>query len=116
MNDGHTLEGWRRPRAQVKAGDRDREPAVLGSPEAFTDMRGTADDRARFGIPTPAEETGPASAAIARRITKSCAGWRRPPTTREFFEAVYATDPDSHQATIGRRTGVAVDEIERIVI
>ena len=100
MNDGPGLEEWRRLRVQVKAEDRDDEPAVLGPPEAFTDMRGTADDRARFGIPTPAEETGPASAAIARRITKSCAGWRRSPTTREFFEAVHATDPTERQATI----------------
>ena len=100
MNEGPTLEEWRRLRARVKAGNRDDEPSVLGPPEAFTDMRGTADDRARFGISTPAAETGPASAAIARRITKSCAGWRRPPTPREFVEAVRATDPTDRQATI----------------
>ena len=100
MNDGSKLEEWRRLRARVKAEDRDDEPGVLAPPEAFTDMRGTADDRARFGMPTPPEQTGPASAAVARRITKSCAGWRRPPTTREFFEAVHATDPTDRQATI----------------
>ena len=100
MNDGSRLEEWRRLRARVKAEDRDDEPGVLAPPEAFTDMRGTADDRARFGMPTPPEQTGPASAAVARRITKSCAGWRRPPTTREFFEAVHATDPTDRQATI----------------
>ena len=105
MNDGPKLEEWRRLRAQVKAEDRDDEPAVLVPPEAFADMRGTAHDRARFGIPTPAEETGPASAAIARRITKGCAGWRRPPTTREFFEAVRATDPSL--APVGRRDQLA---------
>ncbi len=57
----------------MKAEDRDDEPGVLAPPEAFTDMRGTAADRARFGMPTPPEQTGPASAAVARRITKSCA-------------------------------------------
>ena len=48
----------------------------------------------------PGRETGPASAAVARRITKSCAGWLRPTTTREFFEAVHATDPTHRQATL----------------
>ena len=100
MNDGSRLEEWRRLRARVKAEDRDDEPGVLAPPEAFTDIRGTAEDRARFGMPIPPERTGPASAAVARRITKSCAGWPRPPMTREFFEAVHATDPTGRQATI----------------
>ncbi|MCY4506560.1 MAG: hypothetical protein OXG35_06325, partial [Acidobacteria bacterium] len=85
MNDGSRLEEWRRLRARVKVEDRDDEPGVLAPPEAFTDIRGTADDRARFGMPTPAEQTGPASAAVGRRITKSCAGWRGPPMTRGVF-------------------------------
>ena len=100
MKDGARLEKWRRLKAQAKAEDRDDEPTVLGPPEAFTDMRGTADDRARFGLPTPPEETGRASGAIARRITKSCAGWRRSPTAQEFFDALHADEPTERQAAI----------------
>ena len=53
--------------------DRDDGPGVLAPPGAFTDMRSTADDRARFGMSTPPEQTGPASGTVAQRITKNCA-------------------------------------------
>lgn len=100
MTDGPRLEEWRRLRDAAKARDRDAEPTVLAPPEAFTDLRGSARDRARFGIATPRDRTGRASSTIERRITKSCAGWGRPPTSREFFEALHAAEPTERQATI----------------
>ncbi|MCY4664609.1 MAG: hypothetical protein OXC00_08095, partial [Acidimicrobiaceae bacterium] len=43
---------------------------------------------------------GGEAAAGGRQTRKRCAGGRGPPMTREFFEAVRATDPTDRQATI----------------
>ena len=94
------LEEWCRMRDEAKTRNRDAEPTVLGPPQAFGELRGNARDRARFGIATPADRTGPRSATVARRIAKSCAGWNRPPTETEFYEAVHAAEPTERQATI----------------
>lgn len=90
-----------------------RNPGVLASAEVFRDMGCTADDPAGVGAPTAPEQTARASADVAWRVTKSCAGWPRPPVTREFFEAVHATDPTKRQATIiGMRLREApIDEV-----
>ena len=94
------LEKWYQLRVEAKRKDRDAEPTALGPPEAFGDFRGNGRDRTRFGIETPPDKTGPKSAAVSRRIAKSCAGWRRPPTETEFYEAVHAPEPTERQAGI----------------
>ena len=94
------LEKWYQLRNEARRRDRNAEPTALGPPEAFGDFCGNSRNRARFGIETPPDKTGPKSAAVSRRIAKSCAGWSRPPTETEFYEAVQALEPTERQATI----------------
>ena len=93
-------ETWYQLRDEVKRQNRDAEPTALGPPEAFGNFQGNERDRNRFGIETPPEKTGPNSAAVSSRIAKSCAGWTRPPTAAEFYEAVHAPEPTERQAGI----------------
>ena len=48
----------------------------------------------------PGAGTGRHAAAVHRRIMSSCAGWKRRPTTEEFYEAVRATRPTVRQQAI----------------
>ena len=91
---------WLTLRSEAKAEDRDNEPTVLAPAEAFPERRGSAALRARCGIRTEPRETGPESAAVARRIASSCAGWVTPPTGAEFFAAVHARNPTTRQAQL----------------
>ena len=93
-------EIWYQLRDEAKRQDRDAEPTALGPPEAFGNFQGNERDRRRFGIETPPEKTGPNSATVSRRIAKSCAGWIRPPTAREFYEAVHAPEPTERETGI----------------
>lgn len=72
----------------------------LAPPETFIDRRGSARVRADCGIVVPADEIGPNSRTVARRIASACAGWRTPPTSREFFDAVRSEMPSPRQAVI----------------
>jgi len=72
----------------------------LAPPETFIDRQGSAQVRAACGIVVPADEIGPNCRTVARRIASACAGWRNPPTPREFFEAVRAERPSPRQAVI----------------
>ena len=94
------LEEWYQLRDEAKTENPDAEPTALGPPDAFGELRGNARDRARFGLATPPDKTGPKSPAVARRIAKSCAGWNRPPTETEFYEAMRTAEPTERQATI----------------
>ena len=72
----------------------------LAPPQTFIDSRGSARVRADCGIVVPPDEVGPNSRTVARRIASACAGWRKPPTPREFFDAVRAERPSPRQAGI----------------
>lgn len=64
-------------------------PCALGPPEAFSDQLAPTHYLAWWPSHTPGR-FGPSSDAVARRITSSCAGWRRRPTSQEFYDAVRA--------------------------
>lgn len=76
-----------------------RRPCLLGPPEAFPDEPAptsyfddwTAHDPARMG---------PASTAVARRLSSSCAGWPERPNAAEFYAAVHAEKPDARQQAL----------------
>ena len=77
MNDG---PGSASASARESRGPR-RRTRDPRPPEAVTDMRGTADDRARFGMPTPAERRdrrAPPSRGESRRAAPAGCGRRRP--------------------------------------
>ena len=76
------------------------DDSKLAPPETFIDRRGSARVRADCGIVIPADEIGPNSRTVARRIASACAGWRRSPTPREFFDAVRTDKPSPRQAGI----------------
>lgn len=76
------------------------DDSKLAPPETFIDRRGNARVRADCGIVVGADEIGPNSRTVARRIASACAGWRRPPTPREFFDAVRTDKPSPRQAGI----------------
>ena len=76
-----------------------RRPCLLGPPEAFPHEPApasyfddwTGHDRARMG---------PGSAAVARRLASSCAGWPERPSAAEFYAAVHAERPDARQLAL----------------
>ena len=45
-------------------------------------------------------ETGRRARAVAGRIGSSCAGWARPPTPEEFYEALRAERPSERQKAV----------------
>lgn len=45
-------------------------------------------------------ETGRRARAVAARIGSSCAGWAKPPTPAEFYDAVRAEEPSERQKAI----------------
>ena len=94
------LEHWYAIRDQVKARDRDDEPEELAPADAFPDTTGSRQRRQQLQHPAPEDRTGPNSAALERRIGKSCAGWEQAPTGPELFEALRAPHPTDRQKTL----------------
>lgn len=80
-------------------GYRPAHPRVL-PPERFSDARGTPEQCGMVDAPTGPDDTGPKSKTIRMRLACSCAGWKRPPTSEEFYEAVRAETPDERQWAI----------------
>ena len=96
MSDATTTEvaagaaaRWRREAERLRAGGRDAVPDVLGPPEVFSDTVGCARERARYGLATRNNESGPDSRTVTSRLRMSCAGWEVVPTAREFYEAIH---------------------------
>lgn len=88
-----------RQEAERRRKEEDRwAPATLLPPEAFSDAEATPRDFPR--LCKPGAGTGRHAAAVHRRIMSSCAGWRRRPTAKEFYEAVRATRPTVRQQAI----------------
>lgn len=80
-------------------GYRPAHPRVL-PPERFSDARATPEQCGMVNAPTGPDDTGPKSKTIRMRLACSCAGWKRPPTSDEFYEAVRAEKPDKRQWAI----------------
>lgn len=74
------------------------EPAELFSDEyapeeMFLDSHGPFDDPA---------DRGPRSKALRMRVATSTAGWRRPPSGRELYDAIHAIEPTTRQKVLIR--------------
>ena len=80
-------------------GYRPAHPRVL-PPERFSDARATPEQCGMVNAPTSPDDTGPKSKTIRMRLACSCAGWKRPPTSDEFYEAARAEKPDKRQWAI----------------
>ena len=86
---------------EVVFGAPEGRPCDLRSAEAFPspeDVRPDPELRRRSGVPD--EQTGPNSRAVYRRFFSSCAGWPRPPSPEEFYEAVRAAHPNRRQRAV----------------
>ena len=77
-----------------------RRRETLRPPEAFRDEGPTEGESRRLGRGTSKHETGRQSITVTLRLAGSCAGWRRRPTSGEFYDAVRAREPDQRQRTI----------------
>lgn len=73
------------------------DATTLASPEVFSDERADARLRADCGLRGEQPEIGPKSGAVAARLTRSCAGWTKPPTAQEFFAAIRARELTKRQ-------------------
>lgn len=74
-----------------------QEYARLLPPEAFSDEGPVRGDFARLRPRIDPRERRERSATVRARISGSCAGWRERPTSREFYAAVRAAEPDDRQ-------------------
>ena len=75
------------------------------APERFSDEYAAPDPE------FPNEGRGPKSDAIRGLIAGSCCGWKRPPTSQEFYEAMAATSPTERQnAVAGTLVAEASDD------
>ncbi len=72
----------------------------LKPPEAFSADPAPPEALERLCPGIDPGETGRNARAVAGRIGSSCAGWARPPTPAEFYEAVRAGRPTERQKAI----------------
>ena len=79
------LANW----ATLRKTHRDAIPDVLGPPEVFADRTACAAEREEYGHQVAEGETGANCRTVQRRLTLSCAGWRRVPNATEFYDAVH---------------------------
>ena len=89
-------------RATARRRDEDDPPANTGllPAERFSNQYEPED-------PDLPGEQGAASSAIKDLIAGACAGWKRPPDAKEFYDAMRATEPTDRQITIA---GVLIAE------
>ena len=81
----------------MKERDRDAEPAILATAEAFDD-RAACDEVRRFHRKYDPTQVGPRSRAV--RARSSCAGWVEQPTAEEFYRAIRSEEPSSRQRAL----------------
>ena len=70
-----------------------REREGVRNPERFSDAYAPPD-------PEWPEKRGPEATAIAGLLARSCCGWRRRPTSAEFYDAIRAEQPSARQEAI----------------
>ena len=73
---------------------------TLAPPEAFSADPAPLEAIERLCPGIEPAETGRKARAVAGRIGSSCAGWARPPTPAEFYDAVRADRPSERQKAI----------------
>ena len=86
-------------------------PRVL-PPGRFSAAQATPEQCAMVNAPTGPDDTGPKSRVIRMRLACSCAGWKRPPTSEEFYWAVRAETPDERQRAILDAWSSEAEDIE----
>ena len=72
----------------------------LRPPEAFSADPAPPEALERLCPGTDPAETGRRARAVAARIGSSCAGWAKPPTPAEFYDAVRAEEPSERQKAL----------------
>ena len=91
----------RRAGMEVIVGAPEHRPCDLLAAQAFPtpeDVRPDPELRRRGGVPD--EETGANSHAVYWRFFSSCAGWPRPPSPEEFYQAIRAEHPSRRQQAV----------------
>ena len=78
---------------------RPSEPLLLPA-ERFSGAPAAPLERRLIEAPTAPEDTGRQSRTVRMRLSRSCAGWRRQPTSREFYEALRAESPTDRERAI----------------
>jgi len=94
---GHSVEEELERRREVET---IAQRCVLSPPEAFSAHPAPPEAIERLCPGIDPAETGRKARAVAARIGSSCAGWTRPPTPAEFYEAVRAEEPSERQKAI----------------
>ena len=77
-----------------------RQRERLRGPEVFRDEGPTEEESRRLGRGRNRDETGRNSITVKLRLAGSCAGWRKRPSSGEFYDAVRAAEPDRRQRAI----------------
>ncbi len=85
-------------RRRLDVGAPPHEP--LAPPAAFGDWHLTEDRAQRVHPTRDRRRLRERSRVIAARFTSSCAGWRQPPTSQEFYAAVRADPPSARERDI----------------
>lgn len=96
-----TSEGWARDQQERRGRfDEEAQRCELRPPGAFSDDPAPPEALRRLCPGLNAALTGRRSHAVEWRITRSCCGWQRPPTTAEFYDALHTNAPDDRQKSI----------------
>lgn len=95
-----SIDEWRALRAEVKRGNPYREPHALAPPQAFRHEGSRAAIRRQYVHDDDPDRVGRASRTVARRITRSCCGWKTRPNSEEFYEALRARQPNQRQRNL----------------
>ena len=103
-------EGIRRRNEELAA-----RVAVLQPADEFDDDYAAEEVLAQLLPDADPERTGPESQTVRGVLCGACAGWRKPPTSREFYEAVQAAEPTARQLSIVEAIAVESSSTELMV-
>lgn len=101
---------WAWSQEETERRNRSERPdtaAELEPPDAFSDEYATRRLLAQIRPDADPEATGPGSRTVRGLLCGACAGWGKPPTSAELYDAMRAENPTDRQLAIA---GVLVNE------
>lgn len=95
-----TLTWARRETARRRREENGDRLVGLAPPEAFSDEYAPVERLARVRPGADPAETGPDSRTIRGLLCGACAGWGKPPTSAELYDALRAERLDRRQGSV----------------
>jgi len=89
--------------------------AVLAPAEEFDEDYAPEEMLTQLRPDADPERTGPESQAVRGVLCGACAGWKKQPTSREFYEALAGAQPSARQLSIVETMAIEATSTELIM-